>query len=123
MIRLANEREEINVIDDQVGTPTNAGDLAQVILTILPSISNDTVEIFHFSNEGACSWYDFAKAIFEMKELNCKVNPIPTKMYPTPAKRPNYSLLSKSKIKETYKIEIPNWRDSLIGCIKKLQKE
>lgn len=113
MIRLANERDSINVIDDQIGTPTYAADLAKAILTILPEISNDKVDFFHFSNEGACTWYDFAKAIFEIKKLNCKVNPIPTKMYPTPAKRPNYSLLSKSKIKETFKIEIPYWRDSL----------
>jgi dTDP-4-dehydrorhamnose reductase len=89
-------------------------------LTILPSISNENVEIFHYSNEGNCSWYDFAIAIFELKELNCKVNPIPTKMYPTPAKRPNYSLLSKSKIKETYKIEIANWRDSLKNVLIKI---
>lgn len=113
MLRLGKERESLNVIDDQIGSPTYARDLANSILNILPKINNKNVEIFHFSNEGVCSWFDFAKAVFEIKGINCKVNPIPTKMYPTPAKRPSYSVLSKVKIKEVYNINIPYWRDSL----------
>jgi dTDP-4-dehydrorhamnose reductase len=117
MIRLGSERDTLNVISDQVGTPTNAKDLAIAILTIIPEIKNTNVALFHYSNEGVCSWYDFAKAIFEFKNIKCKVNPIPTKMYPTPAKRPNYSLLDKSKIKETFNIQIPYWKDSLYTCL------
>lgn len=117
MIRLGNEKEEINVIDDQIGTPTNAKDLAEAIISILPKITNEKVEIFHFSNEGVCSWFDFAKAIFEIQAIHCKVNPIPTIQYPTPAKRPNYSLLSKTKIKERYKIEVSYWKESLIKML------
>jgi dTDP-4-dehydrorhamnose reductase len=113
ILRLGNDREVLNVIQDQVGTPTNAADLANIILEILPKIRNKEVEFYHFSNEGVCSWYDFAKAIFEIRSIDCKVKPIATKIYPTPAKRPSYSVLSKLKIKETYNIEIPYWRDSL----------
>jgi dTDP-4-dehydrorhamnose reductase len=113
MLKLGSEREQLNVINDQVGTPTNAKDLAIAILEILPQIKNDSVEIYHFSNEGVCSWYDFAKTIFELKEINCLVNPIPTAQYPTPAKRPSYSILNKSKIKGSFNIQIPYWRNSL----------
>lgn len=112
MLRLFNEREEIGVINDQVGSPTNAVDLAKVILDII-SHENLTYGIFNYSNEGECSWYDFAVKIKEFTNSGIKINPIPTTAYPTPAKRPAYSLLDKSKIKLTYQIEIPNWEDSL----------
>jgi dTDP-4-dehydrorhamnose reductase len=120
MLRLGKEREELGVIYDQVGTPTSARDLAQAILSIIqhPHFSTLTAtEIYHFSNEGVCSWYDFAKAIFEYSEITCNVKPIETREYPTPAKRPHYSLLNKAKIKSTYNISIPYWKDSLQECL------
>ena len=113
MLRLAETKDEISVVADQIGSPTNAADLAEAILNILPQISNETVEFFHYSNEGACSWYDFAKAIFEIKGISIKVNPIESRQFPTPAKRPNFSLLNKLMIKSKYGIEIPYWSDSL----------
>ena len=117
MLRLAETRDEISVVADQVGTPTNAADLAEAILTILPKMINETVELFHYSNEGVCSWYDFAKAIFEIQGLTLKVNPIPSSQYPTPAERPFYSVLNKTKIKEVFKFEIPYWKDSIVSCL------
>ena len=120
MLRLAETRDEISVVADQIGTPTNAADLADSILTILTKISNETVELFHYSNEGVCSWYDFAKAIFAIKGLSVKVNPISSSQYPTPAKRPFYSVLNKANIKEKYLFEIPYWEDSLNNCLQKL---
>ena len=112
MIRLMTEREEIAVIKDQIGSPTYAKDLATAILDI---IQGDTWQggIYHYSNEGEISWYDFAVAIKELKGLDCKINPIATTQYPTPAKRPKYSLLDKSKIKKVYDLKVPYWRDSL----------
>jgi dTDP-4-dehydrorhamnose reductase len=118
MLRLGKARDEISVVSDQIGTPTNAADLAQTILSILPKINNESVEIFHYSNEGVCSWYDFAKAIFMLSDLDIKLFPIVTDQYPTPAKRPYYSVMNKNKIKEAYQIEIPFWRDSLSNIIK-----
>ena len=119
MLRLAESRDEISVVTDQIGSPTNAADLANAILKILPKICNETVEIFHYSNEGVCSWYDFANVIFEIKEIAVKVNPIESKLYPTPAERPFYSVLNKEKIKEYYQVEIPFWKKSLDNCITK----
>jgi len=116
MLKFAKEREELNVVFDQIGTPTYAKDLAAAILQIIKqSIENDHFisGIYHYSNEGVCSWYDFAKAIIEKSNLNCKINPIESKDYPTPVKRPFYSVLNKHKIKSTYNIEIPHWTDSL----------
>jgi dTDP-4-dehydrorhamnose reductase len=121
MIRLAKESKEISVVADQTGTPTNAADLAQAILTILPQINNETVELFHYSNEGICSWYDFAKAIFELEEVHIKTNPIESAQYPTPAERPFYSVLNKSLFKAIYGIEIPYWKDTLNNVILKLE--
>jgi dTDP-4-dehydrorhamnose reductase len=118
MLRLGRERDTLGVIFDQVGTPTYARDLAKMILDIFPKIKNDTPEIYHYSNEGAASWYDFAKAIFELTNTICDVNPITTDQYPTPAKRPHYSLLNKAKIKNDFGITIPYWRDSLKECLK-----
>jgi dTDP-4-dehydrorhamnose reductase len=123
MLRLAETRDEISVVADQVGTPTNAADLAKAILTILPQISNETVELFHYSNEGVCSWYDFAKAIFDINELDIKVTPIESAQYPTPAERPFYSVLNKKKIKEKYKITVPYWKDALIKCMEIINYE
>ncbi len=120
MLRLGREKESLGVIYDQVGTPTYAKDLAKVILDILPNIQNSTVEIHHYSNEGALSWYDFAKEIMKMAKLPCKINPIETSQYPTPAKRPHYSLLNKTKNKNKYNLDIPYWKDSLDACLRKL---
>ena len=120
MLRLGKERDALGVIFDQVGTPTYAKDLAQAILDILPKIKSETVEIYNYSNEGVLSWYDFAKEIMKMAKIACKVNPIETKAYPTPAKRPHYSLLNKAKIKETFKIEIPYWKDGLDDCLRNM---
>ena len=113
MLRLGKEKDSLGVIFDQVGTPTYAKDLAQTILEIIPKIKNEKVEIYHYSNEGVLSWYDFAKEIMRMLSLNCQINAIETKEYPTPASRPHYSLLNKSKIKKEYNITIPYWKDSL----------
>jgi dTDP-4-dehydrorhamnose reductase len=118
MLRLGKEKESLGVIFDQVGTPTYARDLAETILDILPKIENKKVELYHYSNEGVLSWYDFAKEIMRMAKLDCNINPIETKAYPTPAKRPHYSLLNKSKIKNQFNITIPFWKDSLDDCLK-----
>jgi dTDP-4-dehydrorhamnose reductase len=120
MLRLAKERDELNVIFDQVGTPTYAKDLAQAVLEILPNIENSKPQIYHYSNEGVLSWYDFAKEIMKMAKLTCKVNPIETSQYPTPATRPHYSLLNKSKIKKEFELIIPYWKDSLSECLQVL---
>ena len=118
MLRLGKERESLGVIYDQVGTPTYARDLARAILDILPKIQNDSVQIYHYSNEGVLSWYDFAREIMRMAKIDCVVNPIESSQYPTPASRPHYSLLNKSKIKEEFNITIPFWKDSLDECLK-----
>ncbi|MGJ0302087.1 dTDP-4-dehydrorhamnose reductase [Aliarcobacter cryaerophilus] len=120
MLRLGKEKEELGVIFDQIGTPTYAKDLAITILDIIPQIENSKVEIYNYSNEGVLSWYDFAKEIMKMAKLNCKINPIETYQYPTPAKRPHFSLLNKSKIKSKFNLEIPYWKDGLDDCLKRL---
>jgi len=117
MLKLGKDREELNVIFDQVGTPTFAKDLAYTILEILPDIDTKDVEIYHYSNEGVLSWYDFAKEIMKMAKVDCKIKPILTKDYPTPASRPHYSLLDKSKIKNDFNLSIPYWKDSLSQCL------
>ncbi|AFV98292.1 MULTISPECIES: dTDP-4-dehydrorhamnose reductase [unclassified Sulfuricurvum] len=120
MLRLGKERDSLGVIFDQIGTPTYARDLAETILEILPNINNRTPEIYHYSNEGCASWYDFARAIFELSGVECNVNPITTDQYPTPASRPHYSLLNKAKIKNDFNLSIPYWRDSLKQCLNTL---
>jgi dTDP-4-dehydrorhamnose reductase len=123
MLRLGNEKEKLNVIFDQVGTPTYAADLAEACLEILSKNDakiNSKGNVYHFSNEGVASWYDFAIAIMKMGNIDCKVMPIETKDYPTLAKRPHYSILNKAKIKNDFGIKIPYWRDSLVKCIGKL---
>jgi len=125
MLKLGHDKDELGVIFDQVGTPTNASDLAKTCLDILAYSKeaniNSKGNLYHYSNEGVSSWYDFSKAIMELGSLDCKVRPIETKDYPTPAKRPHYSVLNKSKIKIDFNIQIPNWRDSLDKCIEKLK--
>ena len=121
MLRLGKEKEELGVVFDQIGTPTYAGDLAKTILEILPNIKNDTVEVLHYSNEGVCSWYDFAKTIFELENIPIRVNALESFEFPLPAKRPFYSILNKSKLKNKYQIEIPYWKDSLKICLRKLE--
>ena len=123
MLRLGKERDEIGVIYDQVGTPTYARDLAKAIMVMLPQLNNENVELYHYSDEGVCSWYDFAKAIFELSGIECDVKPIETKEYPTPATRPHYSLLNKAKIKKEFNLTIPYWKDSLKECLKKMGEE
>ncbi len=121
MIRLGKEKESLNVVFDQVGTPTYAADLAQVIVNILPRIKDGTKEIYHFSNEGVCSWYDFATEIMKANDLKCKVYPIESKDYPTAAARPSFSVLNKDKIKKTFNIKINHWRDGLNNCLEKIK--
>lgn len=119
MIRLGQERPELGVIFDQIGTPTYARDLAQATFA---AINNGVVPgIYHFSNEGVISWYDFTKAIHRIAGIaDCRVRPLHTAEYPTPANRPHYSVLDKTKIKQTYGIEIPYWEESLEVCVRKL---
>lgn len=118
MRRLGAERESLNVVADQIGTPTYAADLAKAIAQILPQMSAANKGVYHFTNEGVCSWYDFARKIMELSGLSCKVNPIPSSAYPTKATRPFYSVLDKSKIKETFNITIPHWEEGLKQCLK-----
>ncbi|WP_159801380.1 dTDP-4-dehydrorhamnose reductase [Flavobacterium sp. MK4S-17] len=112
MLRLAHEKNEINVVNDQTGTPTNAIDLAFVLLHIITH-DNSKFGIYNFSNEGKASWYDFAKKIFEINEINIALHPIPASSYPTPAKRPAYSVLDKNKIINNFGIKINDWAQSL----------
>ena len=125
MLRLGSEKENLGVIFDQVGTPTYARDLANTCLKILCENTSENISkngnLYHYSNEGVTSWYDFAISIMELGGMDCKVKPIQTKDYPTLAKRPHYSVLNKSKIKIDLKIEIPYWRDSLKDCIEKIK--
>lgn len=125
MIRLGKERDTLNVVYDQVGTPTYAGDLAETILQVIGMTESDAKSfmpgIYHYSNEGVASWFDFAKTIFEITGIDCRVFPVRSTEFPTPAKRPEFSVLDKSKIKNTFALEIPYWRDSLKKCIKKLK--
>jgi dTDP-4-dehydrorhamnose reductase len=123
ILRLLAEKEQIEVVNDQIGTPTFAGDLAKAILEILTKIGDKPVkEIYHYSNEGVASWYDFAVAIKEFSGSNCKVLPVETSRFPTKATRPHYSVMNKTKIKTDFGIEIPYWRDSLKLVINELIK-
>ncbi len=124
MIRLGREKESLNVVSDQIGTPTYAKDLAQAILHIITWVEtkeNLPVGIFHYSNKGEISWYDFAVKIHELAGIkNCHISPVPTSSYPTKAKRPAYSVLDKHKIEQTFQLEVPDWRISLQNCIKQM---
>ena len=124
MLRLENDKKPRKVIFDQIGTPTYAKDLAKTCLNILSDAGSTIISkkgsLYHYSNEGFASWYDFATAVMEISNIDCKVIPIETKDYPTQAIRPLYSVLDKSKIKSDFKVIIPHWRDSLANCIKKI---
>lgn len=120
MLRLGREREQLGVVFDQVGTPTYAPDLAVAIMTLLDK-GFTGFDLYHFSNEGVISWYDFTKAIFRLENINITLNPIESCEYPTPAKRPAYSVLNKKKIKAAG-VSVPYWEDSLRVCLKELAK-
>ena len=125
MLRLGSEREQLKVIFDQVGTPTYAADLAFAMLEIIHNAEQGNFQpgIYHFSDEGVCSWYDFTVSILRMAGItSCTVLPIETKDYPAKASRPHYSVLNKEKIKSTYHFTIPHWEQSLAKCIEKLKK-
>lgn len=116
MLRLAAERDTLSVVNDQIGTPTNAVDLAEALVQIIQHCQTEPVEVFgiyNFSNEGQCSWFDFAKKIFEINNININLQSIPTTAFPTPAKRPKFSVLDKMKIKKNFGIKIKNWEESL----------
>jgi dTDP-4-dehydrorhamnose reductase len=124
MLRLMKEKEEISVVNDQFGSPTYAADLAQTILSIISQCeqlpANCKPGIYHYSNEGIISWYDFAVAIKQLSGSHCKIKPITTAQYPTPAKRPHYSVLDKTKIQATFQLSLYPWKESLARCLQKL---
>jgi len=120
MLRLGADRDKLTVIFDQIGSPTYARDLAKAMLDIIKQKPSEFQGIYHYSNEGVCSWFDFAVAIFEIKNINCQTSPIETKDYPTPAKRPHFSLLNKAKIRTAFNLDIPYWRDALKACLELL---
>ena len=121
MLRLGKERGELGVVFDQIGTPTYAADLADAILKMVAA-EKFVPGVYHYSNEGVASWYDFALAIFELSSVKCKVNPVLSDQFPTPAKRPHFSVLNKSNIRNTFNVEIPYWKDSLKVCLDRLEK-
>ncbi len=127
MLRLGKEKESLNVVFDQVGTPTYAADLAGAILSVVRLSEKNPKKlvpgIYHYSNEGVASWFDFAKAVFEISGVNCGVTPVLSSEFPSSVKRPHYSVLDKSKIKNTFEISIPYWRESLTKCVEKLKKQ
>ncbi|MGN0904556.1 MAG: SDR family oxidoreductase, partial [Alphaproteobacteria bacterium] len=119
MRRLGAEKESLNVVCDQIGTPTCAEDLAAAIAALVPQMKDGVREIYHYSNEGVASWYDLAHEIMRLSGLKCRVVPIPSDQYPAKAKRPFYSVLDKSKFKNTFGMTIPHWQESLEKCLKK----
>ncbi len=122
MRRLGATRDSINVVSDQVGSPTYAGDLADAIIKIVPNMNDKTNGVYHFTNAGVCSWYDFAHKIMDLSGLKCMVKPIPSLEYPTRARRPMYSVLDKEEIKQTFGVELRHWTDALVECIAKLNQ-
>lgn len=128
MMRLGAERNELNVVFDQVGSPTNAADLANALIQITEKCFSEDFNweqmrgVYHFSNEGVCSWYDFAVEIMKINQLKCQVSPITSDQYPTPAKRPAFSVLNKTKIKSNFGVPIPHWHESLKICIDKIKR-
>jgi dTDP-4-dehydrorhamnose reductase len=126
MMRLMSEKSSINVVNDQLGSPTCAVDLAEFILTLISGCVSGSIKwepgIYHYSNAGVISWYDFAAAIKNISKSSCLVNPVPGAMFPTVAKRPAYSVMSKEKIQQVYDAVIADWQDSLAACIARLQK-
>jgi dTDP-4-dehydrorhamnose reductase len=126
MLRLMAEKKQVSVVNDQFGSPTYAADLAECILQIVTlNVKRETSKvggIYHFSNEGVISWYDFAVGIKELTGSDCEVNPISTSQYPTPAKRPAYSVLDTRKIQKTFGVRVKNWKESLAVCLQKIKK-
>lgn len=123
MLRLGRERDQLNIVFDQIGSPTYARDLAKASLDIIQKAKKEEIAgIYHYSNEGVCSWYDFAIAIFEIAGIECTVRPIESKDYPTPAERPPFSVLNKGKIKEDFGLVIPHWKESLRECLSLINK-
>lgn len=120
MRRLTSDRESLQVVFDQVGTPTYAGDLASLIYHIIKTNQLSKTGIYHFSNEGVCSWYDFAKEISQLSGNNCDIQPCHSNEFPSKVERPHFSVLDKTKVKETFGIRIPYWKDSLVKCIQEL---
>jgi len=129
MLRLGRERQEIGVVFDQIGSPTLSTDLAEALVAILVQLEQDPTKrtllrgIFNYSNEGVCSWYDLALAIMRQAGLSCHVRPIRTAEYPTPARRPAFSVMDKRKIKDTFGLKIPHWQESLERCVRELREE
>lgn len=119
MLKLSESRDVLNIIADQIGSPTYARDLAKALLEIIKSKS-EHYGTYHYSNQGVASWYDFTSAIFEYKNIGTAVKAIPTEKYPTPAARPHYSVMDKSKFEDTFGLQIPHWRESLKDCLKAL---
>ena len=124
IIDLSSKKNSLDIISDQIGSPTYAADLANVCLEILSSFKfiSKKGNLYHYSNEGETSWYDFAKSIVELNRINCDLNPISTKEFKSKAFRPKYSVLNKNKIKADYNLKIPHWKDSLIVCLNKIKK-
>lgn len=126
MLRLGQERDQLRVVFDQIGTPTYARHLALATLVAIEQVDSGAIQsadmagVFHYSNEGVCSWYDFARAIFELTEIDCEVSPIESSEYPTPAKRPSFSVLNKAKFKTATGLAIPHWREALRECLLEL---
>jgi dTDP-4-dehydrorhamnose reductase len=120
--KYGRERGHLNMIYDQIGTPTHAADLAQTIMAIIPQCNDPKSNLYHYSNEGVCSWYDFAIEILDQSGISCTVSPINTEEYSLPATRPFYSVLNKAKIKKDFNITIPHWKESLTRCLKELEQ-
>ena len=127
MLRLGRERDELNVVSDQIGSPTYAADLADAVLEIIRHNKfreeDQTTQIYHYSNEGEISWYEFAKEIFKIEKIECEVNPVISQQYPTPAKRPRNTIMNKDKIVKVFNIKISNWKSSLNTCMAILKKQ
>ena len=123
MQRLTSERETLNVVFDQVGTPTYAGDLAALIYKIIEVNLLNRQGIYHYSNEGVCSWYDFAKEICALSGNSCDIQPCHSDEFPSKVKRPHFSVLDKTKVKKTFGITVPYWKDSLVKCIEELKQK
>ena len=127
MLRLGRERDELSVVNDQMGSPTYAADLADAILEIIRHNKfrdvAQTTQIYNYSNEGEISWYEFAKEIFKIEKIDCEVNPVTSQQYPTPAKRPRNTLMNKDKIVKVFNIKISNWKSSLNTCMTILKKQ
>ena len=116
------QKKELNMVEDQIGSPTNAKDLVKMLMKIIPKIDNKSVELFHYCNEGSCSWYEFAKEIFEFKKISTNLNPISTLHYNSKINRPKYSALNSEKIKNLYNLRIPNWKVSLHQFLKDIKE-